>query len=43
VTHIENGLGLGMTVLVCGGRDFNDAGLMASVLDRLHTETPSRC
>jgi YspA, cpYpsA-related SLOG family len=27
-----------MRVLVCGGRDFGDAGLMISVLDRLHTE-----
>ena len=27
-----------MRVLVCGGRDFDDAGLMISVLDRLHTE-----
>ena len=27
-----------MRVLVCGGRDFDDAGLMNSVLDRLHTE-----
>jgi YspA, cpYpsA-related SLOG family len=27
-----------MRVLVCGGRDFHDAGLMNSVLDRLHTE-----
>jgi hypothetical protein len=29
-----------MRVLVCGGRDFDDGGLMISVLDRLHTETP---
>jgi hypothetical protein len=28
-----------MRVLVCGGRDFDDAGLMNSVLDRLHTVT----
>jgi hypothetical protein len=27
-----------MRVLVCGGRDFDDAGLMNSVLDRLRTE-----
>jgi SLOG family YspA-like protein len=27
-----------MRVLVCGGRDFDDVGLMISVLDRLHTE-----
>jgi hypothetical protein len=27
-----------MRVLVCGGRDFDDARLMNSVLDRLHTE-----
>ncbi len=27
-----------MRVLVCGGRDFDDVGLMNSVLDRLHTE-----
>jgi hypothetical protein len=27
-----------MRVLVCGGRDFDDAGLIISVLDRLHTE-----
>jgi hypothetical protein len=27
-----------MRVLVCGGRDFDDAGLMINVLDRLHTE-----
>jgi hypothetical protein len=27
-----------MRVLVCGGRDFDDAGLMIGVLDRLHTE-----
>jgi hypothetical protein len=27
-----------MRVLVCGGRDFGDVGLMISVLDRLHTE-----
>jgi hypothetical protein len=27
-----------MRVLVCGGRDFDDAGLMTGVLDRLHTE-----
>ena len=27
-----------MRVLVCGGRDFDDAGLMIIVLDRLHTE-----
>ena len=27
-----------MRVLVCGGRDFDDAELMISVLDRLHTE-----
>ena len=27
-----------MRVLVCGGRDFDDAGLMISVLDRLHAE-----
>jgi hypothetical protein len=27
-----------MRVLVCGGRNFDDAGLMISVLDRLHTE-----
>ena len=29
-----------MRVLVCGGRDFDDVGLMISVLDRLHTEKP---
>jgi len=29
---------LNMRVLVCGGRDFDDAGLMITVLDRLHTE-----
>ena len=27
-----------MRVLVCGGRNFDDVGLMISVLDRLHTE-----
>ena len=27
-----------MRVLVCGGRDFVDAGLVITVLDRLHTE-----
>jgi len=27
-----------MRVLVCGGRDFDDAGLIISILDRLHTE-----
>ena len=27
-----------MRVLVCGGRKFNDTGLMIGVLDRLHTE-----
>ena len=27
-----------MRVLVCGGRDFDDVGLMIGVLDRLHTE-----
>jgi hypothetical protein len=27
-----------MRVLVCGGRDFDDVGLMISALDRLHTE-----
>ena len=27
-----------MRVLVCGGRDFDDAGLMISVLDRLHAQ-----
>src|SRR5437763_16698642 len=27
-----------MRVLVCGGREFDDAGLMISALDRLHTE-----
>ena len=27
-----------MRVLVCGGRDFDDVGLINSVLDRLHTE-----
>ena len=27
-----------MRVLVCGGRDFDDVGLIISVLDRLHTE-----
>jgi hypothetical protein len=27
-----------MRVLVCGGRDFDDAGLMISVLERLHIE-----
>src|SRR5262249_443502 len=30
-----------MRVLVCGGRDFEDAGLMISVLDRLHTQQVS--
>jgi YspA, cpYpsA-related SLOG family len=27
-----------MRVLVCGGRDFDNVGLMISALDRLHTE-----
>jgi hypothetical protein len=27
-----------MRVLVCGGRDFDDVGLMISALDRLNTE-----
>jgi SLOG family YspA-like protein len=37
-TDIAN-LGAGkMRVLVCGGRDFDDAGLMISVLDRLHAQ-----
>src|SRR5437763_5710065 len=27
-----------MRVLVCGGREFDDVGLMISILDRLHTE-----
>jgi hypothetical protein len=27
-----------MRVLVCGGRDFDDVGLMIGALDRLHTE-----
>jgi hypothetical protein len=27
-----------MRVLVCGGREFDDVGLMISALDRLHTE-----
>jgi YspA, cpYpsA-related SLOG family len=27
-----------MRVLVCGGRDFEDSGLMISILDRLHAE-----
>ena len=27
-----------MIVLVCGGREFDDVGLMISALDRLHTE-----
>jgi len=27
-----------MRVLVCGGRDFNDAGMMYRVLDHLHAE-----
>ena len=31
-----------MRVLVCGGRDFDDVGLMTSVLDRLHTEKCAR-
>ena len=29
-----------MRVLVCGGCEFDDVGLMTSVLDRLHTERP---
>ena len=34
---ILQNLGAGkMRVLVCGGRDFDDAGLMISVLDQLH-------
>jgi YspA, cpYpsA-related SLOG family len=40
-SKIENDPEAGdMRVLVCGGRDFDDAGLMISVLDRLHTEKP---
>jgi hypothetical protein len=31
-----------MRVLVCGGRDFDDAGLMISILDRLHTVGSTR-
>ena len=37
-TDIANPGGGEMRVLVCGGRDFHDVGLMISVLDRLHTE-----
>ncbi len=29
-----------MRVLVCGGREFDDARLMMSVLDRLHAQNP---
>jgi hypothetical protein len=30
-----------MCVLVCGGRDFDDAEQLREVLDRLHREPPS--
>lgn len=32
-----------MRVLVCGGRDYNDAKTVREVLDRLHKETPFSC
>ena len=32
-----------MKVLITGGRDFDDVGLLTETLDRLHAETPFAC